>query len=117
MILQVLTGVTGTLGANILNFLRFGTTNNKIARVICLVRAKNDEEARTRVEKALLYHRSYPQVISSTEIECIAAKLDQEDLGLLPYALDDIRQHATTIIHVTSPQLHIMADKITESII
>ncbi|KAF7903285.1 uncharacterized protein EAF01_006334 [Botrytis porri] len=95
----IVTGVTGTLGMNIVELLRFMTTSHEALRIVCFVRAKNDEEARERVEWALQSH--YPENLefNAPNIECRAVKLDQNELGLSRDVLKDLRQNATTIIH------------------
>ncbi|TGO22114.1 hypothetical protein BPAE_0182g00220 [Botrytis paeoniae] len=95
----IVTGVTGTLGMNIVELLRYMTTSHEALRIVCLVRAKNDEQARERVEWALQSH--YPENLKFTaqNIECRAVKLDQTELGLSRDVLEDLRQNATTIIH------------------
>ncbi|KAI9649625.1 hypothetical protein NHQ30_002206 [Ciborinia camelliae] len=93
----IITGVTGTLGANILSLLQ----TRDALRIICFVRAKNDKEANERVKEALRYHSIHDQdpIPSTTKIEYIAVKLDQTELGLSRNVLLDLREHATTIIH------------------
>ncbi|KAF7910096.1 uncharacterized protein EAE98_012239 [Botrytis deweyae] len=95
----IVTGVTGTLGVNIVELLQYMTTSHEALRIVCFVRAKNDEQARERVERALQSH--YPENLEFTasNIECRAVKLDQIELGLSRDVLEDLRQNATTIIH------------------
>jgi thioester reductase-like protein len=47
---QVLTGATGSLGAHLLDQL---LDQEDVDKVICLVRARNDEDALKRVEESL----------------------------------------------------------------
>jgi thioester reductase-like protein len=56
--LQVLTGATGSLGAHLLDQL---LNQKDVERVICLARAKNDEDALKRVEESLQV-RSLPSL-------------------------------------------------------
>ncbi|TGO38920.1 hypothetical protein BHYA_0064g00160 [Botrytis hyacinthi] len=95
----IVTGVTGTLGMNIVELLQYMTTSHEALRIVCFVRAKNDEQARERVEWTLQSH--YPENLEFTaqNIECRAVKLDQVELGLSRDVLEDLRQNATTIIH------------------
>lgn len=88
---------------NIVELLQYMTTNHDALRIVCFVRAKNDEQARERVEWALQSH--YPENSESTaqNIECRAVRLDQIELGLSRDVLEDLRQNATTIIHVIFP--------------
>lgn len=85
-------------------------TRRKALRIVCFVRARNDEEARERVEEAVRYHDMYdPSLVSTTTVfECRAVKLNQTELGLSRDVLLDLRQHATTIIHVIFPRLNVM---------
>lgn len=96
----IITGVTGSLGVNIVSLLRSILSSDKELRVVCLVRAKNDKEAVDRVEEALRYHDIYQNLVSTTtSFECRAANLDQTELGLSRDVLFDLRKHVTTIIH------------------
>ncbi|RAL63959.1 hypothetical protein DID88_003147 [Monilinia fructigena] len=96
----IIAGVTGTLGVNIISLLRSLHASRKVVRIVCLVRATNDEEARRRVEKALRYHDIHQGIVSTTTIiEYRAVKLEQMELGLSRDVLDDLRKYGTTIIH------------------
>ncbi|QSZ34258.1 hypothetical protein DSL72_005848 [Monilinia vaccinii-corymbosi] len=111
----VVTGVTGTLGVNIVSLLRSIHASRKAVRVVCLVRARNDDEARKRVEKAVRYHDIYQDMVyTTTKTEYRAVKLEQTELGLSRDVLDDLRKHATTIIHVSSPKLPILVAPATD---
>ncbi|ESZ95917.1 hypothetical protein SBOR_3730 [Sclerotinia borealis F-4128] len=94
----IITGVTGTLGVNIVSVLQSLLASRNALRIVCFVRAKNDKEAHGRVEEALRYHGLYHQE-TAAKLECRAVKLDQTELGLLRDVLLDLRQYATTIIH------------------
>ncbi|KAF7869796.1 hypothetical protein EAF04_004580 [Stromatinia cepivora] len=96
----IITGVTGSLGVNIVSLLRSILSSHKALRIVCLVRAKNDKEALDRVEEALRYHGIYQDLLSTTtRFECKAVKLDQTEFGLSRVVLFDLRKHVTTIIH------------------
>ncbi|KAA8571059.1 hypothetical protein EYC84_000419 [Monilinia fructicola] len=96
----VITGVTGTLGVNIVSLLRSIHASKKAVRIVCLVRARNDDEARKRVEEVVRYHNIHQDLVSTTTIiEYRAVKLEQTELGLSRDVLDDLRKYGTTIIH------------------
>lgn len=104
MTIKVITGVTGTLGVNIVSLLRSIHASKKAVRIVCLVRARNDDEARKRVEEVVRYHNIHQDLVSTTTIiEYRAVKLEQTELGLSRDVLDDLRKYGTTIIHVSSP--------------
>lgn len=113
----MLTGVTGTLGVNMVSYLRSELSKQKSLRIICLVRAKNDHEADRRVREVLRYHGIYPEgrISTTAQLECRAVRLENPNLGLSRKVLRDYRQHVTTIIHVISPPLlHVMINTITD---
>ncbi|KAM0169921.1 hypothetical protein ACHAPF_009543 [Botrytis cinerea] len=95
----IVTGVTGTLGMNIVDLLRHMTTSHKTIRIVCFIRAKNDEQARERVEEVWQSHYPENSKFATQDIECRAVKLDQIELGLSRDVLEDLRQNSTTIIH------------------
>ncbi|EDN92715.1 hypothetical protein SS1G_08578 [Sclerotinia sclerotiorum 1980 UF-70] len=100
----IITGVTGSLGVNIVSLLRSILSSDKELRVVCLVRAKNDKEAVDRVEEALRYHDIYQNLVSTTtSFECRAANLDQTELGLSRDVLFDLRKHAAWEVNFSIP--------------
>lgn len=58
----------------------------------------------------MCYHDIYSQSLRSatSKLEYRAVKLEQKELGLSKSVLDDLRRHATTIIHVTSSRVRSM---------
>lgn len=88
---------------NMVDLLRHMTTSHKTIRIVCFIRAKNDEQARERVEEVWQSHYPENSEFAIQDIECRAVKLDQIELGLSRDVLEDLRQNATTIIHVTFP--------------
>jgi amino acid adenylation domain-containing protein/thioester reductase-like protein len=90
----LLTGVTGFLGAFILEeLLRTGE-----ATVHCLVRAATDEEARARVERALRGYQAWDESYRS-RIVAERGTLEQPLLGLSPERFDELAATVDAIYH------------------
>ncbi|OCF34514.1 hypothetical protein I316_03555 [Kwoniella heveanensis BCC8398] len=99
----LLTGGTGSLGAFLIDqWLNDSTSQAKIAdrRVICLVRATDDVEARQRVLDSLQQRGISPDY---SRVECYAADLVEADLGLSAETYQDISERVDAIIHAAWP--------------
>ncbi|KAJ9111498.1 hypothetical protein QFC22_006525 [Naganishia vaughanmartiniae] len=92
----VLTGATGSLGAHLLDQL---LNQQDVERVICLVRAKNDEDALRRVEESLQI-RSLPSLSQREEKAVVAypSDLSLSDLGLGQQRYEEVRNKVTDVI-------------------
>lgn len=94
--LQVLTGATGGLGANILEIL---LSNHSFLQIICLVRAKDEQEAFIKVTANLTARKlSLP---APDRLKCVPFILSRADLGLSGEVLEVIRREAGCFIHVS----------------
>ncbi|KAK0119351.1 hypothetical protein ONS95_010804 [Cadophora gregata] len=93
----ILTGATGGLGAHILNTLQ---DNPSVNRIVCLVRATGNNEARARVSKSLT-ERKFPSLYpnSGDKVLCMPVQLDHPNLGLSAEAICNLRNTVTHIIH------------------
>ncbi|SJX65303.1 related to alpha-aminoadipate reductase [Sporisorium reilianum f. sp. reilianum] len=96
----VLTGSTGSLGAHILHQL---SRIDRVEMVICLNRAKDDEDARKRTEDSLLI-RDLGKLdalasSSNTSIVCLASDLTKPNLGLSPEPWKLVSSKTTCVIH------------------
>lgn len=92
---KVLTGATGALGAFILDILR---NDASIERIICLVRAADDNEARSRVSNSLAVRGK--QILSaSPRVACYRYFNDRPKLGLSDEAYAEIMSTMTHVIH------------------
>ncbi|TKY90272.1 hypothetical protein EX895_000270 [Sporisorium graminicola] len=96
----VLTGSTGSLGAHILHQLAH---IELVESVICLNRAKDDEDARKRTEESLLIRNlgKLEELASSsnTSILCLASDLAKPNLGLSPASWRLVSGKTTCVIH------------------
>ncbi|KAL3421850.1 putative male sterility protein [Phlyctema vagabunda] len=92
----LLTGATGTLGVNILSNLR---ENSTIAKIMCLVRAENNLEARIRVSRALLKAKKEGLVDHDQRVLCLASTISDSNLGLSESEFSVVQQESTVIIH------------------
>ncbi|KAJ1028514.1 hypothetical protein NDA16_001680 [Ustilago loliicola] len=93
----VLTGATGSLGAHIVDQLRRKQT---VAKVICLNRAANHQEAARRTQESLEARGLAPlQDSHNTEVVSLAVELDKEHLGLPQQVYADIASKVTCVIH------------------
>ncbi|KAL2062517.1 hypothetical protein VTL71DRAFT_6783 [Oculimacula yallundae] len=92
----ILTGATGGLGAHILHGLR---VDSSINRIICLVRARDETNARDRVSQSLIQRRLDPISPQDNKISCYPAQLGQDDLGFSAEITSTLRETVTHIIH------------------
>jgi thioester reductase-like protein len=96
----VLTGVTGALGAHVLDLLQ---NSSNVYTIYCLVRGASDHAARERVNKALQQRglTSPPSPNTPTQkVVVLQAQLSDPHLGLTSDLYNKIAQHATSIVHI-----------------
>ncbi len=86
----VVTGATGFLGARVLSRL----CERSDRPLVCLVRARSDDEARARVTAALENAR-----VGSRNIRAIAVDLAEPTLGLSENAYDGLASAASLVVH------------------
>ncbi|RDW75205.1 hypothetical protein BP6252_06347 [Coleophoma cylindrospora] len=92
----LLTGATGTLGANILALLQ---DHPNIERVFCLVRAKSDEEAYLRVSTSLFSRKKRALSSGDQRVICLASDLARPDLNLSSDVLSKVIRNTSIVIH------------------
>lgn len=90
----VLTGATGSLGAQLLAQL---LADGAVKRVYCLVRARDDQEARERVGRSM--EERELEGIEDERIVALAADLGTERLGLEEGRYERIVGEATAVLH------------------
>lgn len=93
--LEVLTGATGALGAHILSQL---CSDDAVQAVVCLVRARNDENAKDRVIENVTRHASLKD---SRKISAVACTFSSDRLGISDSMRSYIQSRATALIHVS----------------
>ncbi|TVY36248.1 Adenylate-forming reductase [Lachnellula occidentalis] len=92
--IAVLTGATGGLGAHILDILLH---NPVFSQIICLVRAKDEQEATLKVSANLQARKlSLP---APSRLKCVPVVLGRADLGLSAEVLELIRREAGCFVH------------------
>ena len=96
---QVLTGVTGSLGAHVLVSVLAHTT----LRVVALVRAANDIEALQR----LIHNLQNRELMSCFQpnqerVKVLASSLEEERLGLAESVYEELCQNTVSVVHVRS---------------
>jgi thioester reductase-like protein len=91
----VLTGATGSLGAHILSQL---ITLPNVAAVYCLVRAKSEEDANSRVLSALT-SRKLDTLPHQDKIHAVPSDLSKSELGIPTSTFAYLQQNVTTVIH------------------
>jgi L-aminoadipate-semialdehyde dehydrogenase len=94
-----LTGATGFLGAFILQKL-LQRPSSAISKVVCLVRASNDQEASKRL-KQLCTERGVwsDEWIAQGRLEAIAGDLDKPSFGLNAQKWSKLERHVDLIVH------------------
>ncbi|TKY87237.1 hypothetical protein EX895_003914 [Sporisorium graminicola] len=104
----VLTGVTGSLGAHILDQL---LRKPNVAKVICLNRATDHREAAKRTEESLKARGLAPlkDRPRSALVVSMAADISKEHLGLSPQEYTDIARGVTCVIHNGWPVNFVMS--------
>ncbi|EPQ26199.1 uncharacterized protein PFL1_06135 [Pseudozyma flocculosa PF-1] len=101
----VLTGATGSLGAHLVHQL---SRRRGVTRIVCLIRAASDAEAQRRLDDSLAL-RKLPSIAAlrqrgaDAQIECLAADLARDRLGLAREAYDALVASADTVLHVGWP--------------
>jgi carbohydrate kinase (thermoresistant glucokinase family) len=92
------TGATGSLGAHVVAQL---SARTDIARIYCLVRARNSEEAQTRVQRSLLQRKIYHtlHLTARSKIIALPANLADARLGLTNDLYSDITERLRSVIH------------------
>jgi hypothetical protein len=94
IILQVLTGASGSLGAHILNQL---VSSSSVRKVICLSRAKSHEESVQRIMQSMTA-RKLP--LPGDKLVSYAANANAPLLGLTESEYNAVREEVTDVIHV-----------------
>ncbi|CDZ97355.1 Non-ribosomal peptide synthetase/alpha-aminoadipate reductase and related enzymes [Phaffia rhodozyma] len=94
----VLTGASGSLGANVLSFLQ--TRSDPSIRITCLVRASTDSEATDRVLDSLKTRRLPLFDRNDDRVDCRAADLARRDLGLSNEVFKDLENEVTMVLHL-----------------
>jgi thioester reductase-like protein len=95
---QLLTGATGALGANIINVLCKDTS---VSKILCLVRAEDQRESKTRVDASLSLRKISASDTDYIKLQCIPFRLDKANLGLSADTLQQIKIQVTSFIHVS----------------
>ncbi|KAH9923666.1 L-aminoadipate-semialdehyde dehydrogenase [Fomitopsis serialis] len=96
----VLTGATGSLGAHILHQL---VSFPSVERVVCLSRAKTNEDSVTRLQESLKSRRLQLSGEQWKKVESFAADVNEDHLGLSSGAYEHIVSQATAVIHNAWP--------------
>ena len=98
----LLTGSTGSLGAHLFSI---AAKRQDVEAIICLCRAKTDEEAQERVNKSLAERRlpATQHFASNCKIICLSSDLADAHLGLVPEMYQIILQNVTSIVHAAWP--------------
>ena len=94
---QLLTGVTGFLASFLLHQLSALPTT-EVTRIVCLVRAEDDEIALSRI-KAVLRKRGLRSNLHKVDVH--AADLSQPDLGLIPKVFARLLKEVSIVIHAS----------------
>ncbi|KIJ29116.1 hypothetical protein M422DRAFT_269542 [Sphaerobolus stellatus SS14] len=93
-----LTGATGFLGAFILHDLL--TRKTQVSKVICLVRAKNAEDALARIREGSKSRGLWDENwVTEERLSIVTGDLDQDNLGLDASTWDKVVQEADVILH------------------
>jgi len=103
---QLLTGATGSLGSHILSQL---FKNSALAQVYCLVRPNSAGTAEERVLSGLKQRLILPKSHTSLDkLRCLPAQLEEDNLGLDASVYEKLHNEVSTIIHVSSPERHML---------
>lgn len=96
--IQVVTGVTGSLGAHVAHQL---CKDPSITRVYCLVRAISASQADSRIRSSLLQRRVFHELNWTERNKLVALPFDQTDelLGLSQNMYKEIAQNLRAVIH------------------
>lgn len=77
-----------------------------MVRVFCLVRAKDDKEARSRVSTSLRSRKRRALESDDKSVICLASDLSQPDLRLSNDELSRIMGSTSILIHVSSSTIN-----------
>lgn len=92
-----MTGGTGSLGAQLVHQI-CSELDGTSARLVCLVRAKDDAAARTRLLEAL---SARDLKVDESRLVALAADVTQDRLGLGSHVYDDLVKSVKTVVHVS----------------
>ena len=96
----VLSGATGSLGANIIDQL---TRRKEVAKVICLSRAKSHADSEKRLADSLVQRQRNLLPEAQGKVVSYAADVNRPDLGLSAEEYASVRDSLTSIIHNAWP--------------
>lgn len=98
----LLTGATGSLGAHLLSI---ATQKQVVEKIVCLCRAKSNEEAQDRVNESLAERNlcSIQSLASKCEIVCLSSDFANDQLGLTDEMYKTVLQSVTSIVHAAWP--------------
>lgn len=94
--------MTGSLGSSLLSTL-LSFPRSKVRKVICLVRAADDEQAFTRTRSAIK-ERELEVDFTGTRVEFYAADLALTHLGLEEGVWKGLVQEVDIIVHVSGSE-------------
>lgn len=94
----LLTGATGFLGTEIARRL----VRRPETRVVALVLASNDHEARLSLGRAWSYSRDLEEALTDGRVEVVAGDVREEGLGLDAHASSDLVLRVTHIVHAAA---------------
>jgi amino acid adenylation domain-containing protein/thioester reductase-like protein len=98
----LLTGASGFLGAYLLNDL-YRLTDSKI---YCLVRGKNIDDAKNKLQKTLEKYQ-LENVLSSDRVKVVLGELSEPNLGIEPSLFDKLAEEVDDIYHCGANVHHI----------
>jgi amino acid adenylation domain-containing protein/thioester reductase-like protein len=90
----LLTGVTGFLGAHLLHDLHRVTS----ATIYCLIRAKDNQSAQAKLDKALKLYQ-LPISVTDPRIKILVGNLEQEGVGLSELIFQQLAEEVDAIYH------------------
>lgn len=94
-----LTGATGFLGAFILNDL-LSRRDNRVQKVICLVRAKNSQEGMKRLEESGQGRGVWdPKWVSDGRLEAVVGDLSEDRFGLSDADWKNVAENSDAVLH------------------
>ncbi|HEU4539754.1 MAG TPA: AMP-binding protein [Jiangellaceae bacterium] len=94
----LLTGSTGFLGTEVARTL----LRRSEVRIVALVLASDDQEARLTAERAWSYAPDLEQALAAGLVEVVAGDVRRAGLGLDPHVRDDLISRVTHIIHAAA---------------
>jgi len=92
-----MTGGTGSLGVQLVHQI-CSELDGTTARLVCLVRAKDDPAARTRLLEVL---SARDLKVDGSRLVALAADVSQDRLGLKSHVYDDLVKSVKTVVHVS----------------